>query len=116
MKKNCSIPTAKQSSQKASKLSYEDLETAAHQLSEQARQLYTQNQQLQKALQEADLVNFYKRLDYLWQILTSNIPNEFISNEFKSTCGKEFMKLMSSPEEVPFEDGKDGDQGKTEEN
>ena len=44
------------------KLSYEELENTAHQLSEQSRQLYMQNQKLSKALQEANLANFYERV------------------------------------------------------
>ena len=79
------------------KLSYEELENTAHQLSEQSRQLYMQNQKLSQALQESNLANFYERLKWLWTVLTSTTP--YISEEFKQKCGKEFELLMSQPEE-----------------
>ena len=44
------------------KMSYEQLENIAHQLSEQAKQLYTR-------LQEANMTNMFKRLDYLFKIV-----------------------------------------------
>jgi hypothetical protein len=78
------------------KLSYEELENTAHQLSEQGRQLYMQNQKLNQALQEAGLSNFYERLNWLWKIITSDTP--YISNEFKTKCVQEFEVLMSQPE------------------
>lgn len=89
------------------KLSYEELENTAHQLSEQSRQLYMQNQKLSQALQEANLTNFYKRLDYLWQILNSSTP--YISEEFKQKCGAEFEVLMTQPEQEPEEEVKEGE-------
>lgn len=79
------------------KLTYEQLENAAHQLSEQSRNLYMQNQQLMKKLQEADLTNLFKRLDWLWTVINSN--TSYITEEFKKNCGEEFMKLMASTEE-----------------
>jgi hypothetical protein len=84
-------------SQEVRKLSYEQLENAAHQLSEQGRQLYLRNQQLEQALQQSDMTNFYKRLDYLWQVLNSTTP--YLDEDFKHKCGEEFMALMSKPEQ-----------------
>ena len=78
------------------KLSYEELENTAHQLSEQSRQLYMQNQKLSQALQEANLANFYERLKWLWTVITSTTP--YISEEFKHKSGEEFMLLMAQPE------------------
>lgn len=83
-------------SQEVKKLSYEDLENTAHQLSEQSRQLYIQNQKLNQALQEADLANFYERLKWLWTVITSTTP--YISEDFKHKCGTEFEVLMTQPE------------------
>lgn len=47
---------------KAEKMSYEQLENIAHQLSEQAKQLYAK-------LQEANMTNIFKRLDYLFKVI-----------------------------------------------
>ena len=44
------------------KMSYEQLENVAHQLSEQAKQLYMK-------LQAANMSNMFKRLDYLFKVV-----------------------------------------------
>lgn len=84
------------------KISYEQLENAAHQLSEQSRNLYVKNQQLIQKLQEANLTNFFKRLDWLWTIINSTTP--YITEEFKQKCGEEFMNNMTPPEEEDKEE------------
>lgn len=89
------------------KLSYEELENTAHQLSEQSRQLYMQNQKLNQALQESNLANFYERLKWLWTVITSTTP--YISEEFKQKCGAEFEVLMTQPEQEPEEEVKEGE-------
>ena len=89
------------------KLSYEELENTAHQLSEQSRQLYMQNQKLSKALQETNLANFYERLKWLWTVITSTTP--YISEEFKQKCGAEFEVLMTQPEQESEEEVKEGE-------
>ena len=96
------------------KLSYEELENTAHQLSEQSRQLYMQNQKLNQALQESNLANFYERLKWLWTVITSTTPYiseeaSYISEEFKKKCGKEFEVLMTQPEQEPEEEIKEGE-------
>lgn len=78
------------------KMSYEQLENIAHQMSEQSKQLYTQNQQLARALEAAEMSNFFKKLDYLWNIIHSESP--YLTEEFKIKCGEEFMEAMSSKE------------------
>ena len=80
-----------------SKLSYEELENVCHQLSAQAQQLSTQNKQLRAALNESNLANLYKRLDYLYLIIDKD--NKYLSTEFKEKCAKEFETLMASPED-----------------
>lgn len=80
------------------KLSYEELENTAHQLSEQSRQLYIQNQKLSQALQEANLGNFYQRLEWLWKVINS--PKQILTEKFKYECGKEFESLMTQPEQI----------------
>ena len=70
------------------KLSYEQLENIAHQLSEQAKQLYAK-------LQEANMVNMFKRLDYLFKV----VENAYAFNEeFVDKCVTEIKDLMTVPE------------------
>lgn len=78
------------------KMSYEQLEDVAHQLSEQVRQLYAK-------LQESNLENMFKRLDYLFKV----IENAYAFNEeFVSKCTSEIESLMTLPdnEDEPKED------------
>ena len=79
------------------KMSYEQLENIAHQMSEQSRNLYNQNQQLAQKLKEAELSNFFKKLEWLWLVINSN--STYISEDFKIICGNEFMESLTPPEE-----------------
>ena len=79
------------------KMSYEQLENIAHQMSEQSRNLYNQNQQLAQKLKEAELSNFFKKLEWLWVVINSN--SNYISEDFKIKCGNEFMESLTPPEE-----------------
>ena len=56
------VKNENEKSLKKEKMSYEELENIAHQLSEQSRVL------MQK-LQEANMGNMFKRLDYLFKII-----------------------------------------------
>lgn len=87
------------------KLSYEDMENLCHQLSAQAQQLSTQNQQLRAALGEANLTNLYKRLDYLFDIIYKD--SDYLTREFKQKCAEEIERIMTAPEEEVEEDNKD---------
>ena len=78
------------------KLSYEELENVCHQLSAQAQQLNTQNQQLRAMVNEANLNNLYKRLDYLFKVIDED--NRYLSTKFKAKCGTEIEVLMKTPE------------------
>jgi hypothetical protein len=71
------------------KMSYEQLENVAHQLSEQSRQLYTK-------LQEANMTNMFKRLDYLFKVVENNAAFE---SEFVKKCSNEIVDLLTIPEE-----------------
>lgn len=73
---------------KTEKMSYEQLENVAHQLSEQNKQMYSQ-------LQQMDMVNLFKRLDYLFKVL--EYQNSF-NKEFTDTCVKEIMTMMTIPD------------------
>lgn len=89
---------------KNEKMSYEQLENVAHQMSEQARNLYAQNQKLAKALEEANNANFFRRLEYLWTVINSETV--YITEDFKIKCGEEFMTLMTPEEPKEEEDNK----------
>ena len=85
--------------QQPAKVSYEQLANIAN-------QLYVQNQEMGKKLNEIDMENFIKRLDWLWQIINSTTP--YITEQFKQECGKEFMDMMVKPEEeTPVEGPKE---------
>lgn len=106
-KNNMKVVKGSKDTPEVRKLSYEELENTAHQLSEQSRQLYMQNQKLNQALQESNLTNFYERLKWLWTVITSTTP--YISEEFKQKCGAEFEVLMTQPEQEPEEEVKEGE-------
>ena len=78
------------------KMSYEQLENVAHQLSEQVRQLYAK-------LQESNLENMFKRLDYLFKVIENA---HAFSEEVVSKCTSEIESLMTLPdnEDEPKED------------
>lgn len=79
------------------KLSYEELENICHQLSDQSRTLY-------QKLQEADLSNMFKRLDYLFAVVENRdaFPEDFVKK-----CTDEIVNSMTvqeAPEETKKED------------
>lgn len=84
--------------EKQNKLSYEDLQNAAHQLAEQNRNFQMENNKLRKALEGVELMNFYKRLDYLLVVIQAN-ENAPFSTGFRAKCAQEFETLMLAPEE-----------------
>lgn len=73
------------------KLSYDDLNNVCHQLSEQVRTLY-------RRLQEVNLENSFKRLDYLFKVI-ENAPVFMESEEFYDNCVKEIIAAMTIKEE-----------------
>ena len=70
------------------KMSYEQLENIAHQLSVQAKQLYAR-------LQEANMANMFKRLDYLFKVVENA---HAFNEEFVAKCVTEIEGLMTVPE------------------
>ncbi len=74
--------------EKPEKMSYEQLENIAHQLSEQAKQLYAR-------LQEANMTNMFKRLDYLFKVVENA---HAFNEEFVAKCVTEIEDLMTVPE------------------
>lgn len=72
------------------KMSYEQLENVAHQLSEQAKQLYMQ-------LQNANMGNMFKRLDYLFKVVENS---HIFKLDFVNKCINEIEDFMTIPEET----------------
>lgn len=70
------------------KLSYEELENIATQLSQQNQQLYAR-------LQQADMTNMLSRLKFLFKVIENaiNFPEEFVTK-----CVTEIMEIMAIPE------------------
>ena len=81
-------PMAKET-ERPEKMSYEQLENVAHQLSEQAKQLYMK-------LQEANMNNIFKRLDYLFKVVENG---HMFKQDFLDKCITEIEELMTVPEE-----------------
>lgn len=79
------------------KMSYEQLEQIAHQLSEQARKLYSQ-------LQQSNMTNMFKRLDYLFKVVENG---HMFKQDFLEKCIAEIEELMTVPEEVEKEETSD---------
>ena len=77
------------------KLSYEQLENVAHQLSEQAKQLYMK-------LQAANMSNMFKRLDYLFKVVENG---HMFKQDFLEKCITEIEEIMTVPEETDKEEG-----------
>ncbi len=71
------------------KLAYEKLENVAHQLSEQNRQLFAK-------LQELNMVNMFKRLDYLFKVVENG---HMFDQDFLEKCIAEIESLMTVPEQ-----------------
>ena len=88
-------PTTKET-ERPEKMSYEQLENIAHQLSEQAKQLYMK-------LQAANMGNMFKRLDYLFKVVENG---HMFKQDFLEKCIAEIEELMTVPEETE-EDNKE---------
>ncbi len=70
------------------KMSYEQLENIAHQLSEQNRQLFAK-------LQEANMANIFKRMDYLFKVVENYTV---FGRGFLDKCVAEIESMMILPE------------------
>ena len=77
------------------KLSYEELENVCHQLSEQSQTLY-------RKLQEANMTNMFKRLDYLFAVVENKVA---FPEDFAKKCVDEIITSMTIPEETEEKTG-----------
>lgn len=87
------------------KLSYEQLENVAHQLSEQSKKLY-------EKLQEVNMTNVFKRLDYLFKVIEAG--DTLLSTEFVKKCAKEIEDLMTVEEKEEVKKAEEDSTEKTE--
>lgn len=81
-------------SNKSEKLTYEQLENVARQLSEQ-------NQMLIRRVQETNMGNVFKRLDYLFKVVEQDTK---FNKEFVEKCISEIESIMVLSEEENTED------------
>ena len=95
-KKIVEMQPATKETERPEKMSYEQLENVAHQLSEQAKQLYVK-------LQAANMSNMFKRLDYLFKVVENG---HMFKQDFLEKCITEIEEIMTVPEETE-EDGKE---------
>ena len=86
-------PTTKETD-RPEKMSYEQLENVAHQLSEQTKQLYMK-------LQAANMSNMFKRLDYLFKVVENG---HMFKQDFLEKCIAEIEEIMTVPEETDKEE------------
>lgn len=70
------------------KLTYE-------QLNDVCNQLFQQNQELRKSLQEMNAVNIFKRLDYLFKVV--ELASTFKDSDFINSCMDEIKEALTIP-------------------
>lgn len=81
--------------QEEKKLSYEELEHAAQNLSAQHQNLLTRFKELAAKHQELIQNNFFVRLEWLYRVINSDkFPEPFIHQ-----CVEEFISMMTPAEE-----------------
>lgn len=83
--------------QRSEKMSYEQLENVAHQLSEQNRQLFAK-------VQELNMTNVFKRLDYLFKVVENG---HMFKQNFLEKCIIEIESLMTVSEQEEKSDTED---------
>lgn len=93
-KKIVEMQPATKETERPEKMSYEQLENVAHQLSEQAKQLYMK-------LQAANISNMFKRLDYLFKVVENG---HMFKQDFLEKCITEIEEIMTVPEETEEDD------------
>ena len=82
---------------KKKELSYDELKNVAGQLRQQ-------NQQLNLMLQQANMTNMFKRMDYLFKVLDFQ---HCFDSEFVLACSDEIKELMTPPVEDEAEEKED---------
>lgn len=92
--KEVSINTgAKAPQEEQKKATYEELNNYC-------MQLYNQNKQLMAQLQQREMANLFRRLDYLFLVLRNK---DCFSPDFVGDCATEITNALSIPEETEEE-------------
>lgn len=81
------------------KMSYEQLENVAHQLSEQNRQLFAK-------MQELNMANMFKRLDYLFKVVENG---HMFKQDFLERCVAEIESIITIPKQEEESEVEDKD-------
>ena len=89
---------------KPAKLTYEQLEEAARQISQQAEAIFKENQQLKAALQQASVANLYRELDFRFKVLENA---DMFSSKFLDMCIKNIEETMTPKPEEKEENGEE---------
>lgn len=87
----------KQEATQPEKMTYEQLEQVAHELSDQNRKLYAK-------LQELNMANVFKRMDYLFKVV--ELQDKGFTGDFVVKAVEEIEDLMTIPKE-PQEEKKE---------
>lgn len=93
-----------QETKKPAKLTYEQLEEAARQISQQAEAIFKENQQLKAALQQASVSNLYRELDFRFKVLENA---DMFSTKFLDMCIRNIEDTMTPKPEEKEEDGEE---------
>lgn len=80
-------------SKESNQLTYEQLKAVCQQLSNQNEQLYAK-------INEINLVNTFKRLDYLFKVLENDVS---FDEKFVGDCAEEIKNIMTPPVEKSTE-------------
>lgn len=84
------------------KMNLEELSYYAHQLSQQVKDLEQKNNELINLLNQANIANLLKQLEWMWKIITTDTP--FIDDSFRELVSKEFQSIIRSSFEGPNEE------------
>lgn len=95
-----------QEDKKPAKLSYDQLEEAARQISQQAEAIFKENQQLKVALQQASVANLYRELDFRFKVLENA---DMFSSKFLDMCIQNIEETMTPKPEETKENGEEGE-------
>ena len=85
--------------ERSEKMSYEQLENVAHQLSEQNRQLFAK-------MQELNMANMFKRLDYLFKVVENG---HMFKQDFLEKCVAEIESIITIPKQEEESEVEDKD-------
>ena len=104
--KNAKEVSMAPSEEKTQKLSYEELNQACAELSQQNAQLREYAQKLYKQMQQMDMAYQFKRLDYLFKVIETANSNKLwqFSEEFINMAFKEIEETLTIPEEEEKEE------------